>query len=282
MNDQFKDPRKMSSPTTIAPGRAQILPAVSPRLVAWFARYLRRYFARNFDAIRVSGHESLEEIGSGPLVIYANHPSWWDPILFLLLSREFFPDRIAYGPMDADALEKYRILARLGIFGVEQGSRAGAIRFLNTGEAVLRRPDTALWITAEGEFTDPRQRPVLLRPGLSHLIRRVGTVTAIPLAVEYTFWNERLPEVLVGFGDPVAFSIGDQKKPTIDITKRLEQGLEAAMDCLEAKASSRDAAAFSTLLLGRIGVGGIYDSWRRLIASVKGDTFDASHGGGRS
>ncbi len=272
----------MSETTTNSPASDQNMPAVSPRLVTWFARYLRRYFARSFDAIRVSGEDVLSEVDSGPLVIYSNHPSWWDPILFMLLSQDLIPGRHAYGPMDSEALEKYRFLARLGVFGVEQGTRAGAVQFLNTGEAILRRPDAALWITAEGRFTDPRQRPVRLRPGLSHLIRRVGAVTAIPLAVEYTFWNERLPEILVRFGDPVEFTADDRQTPITELTMRLEQGLESTLDHLETLALERDSSAFGTLLLGRSGVTGIYDWWRRLIANLQGKPFDASHGGDHS
>ena len=60
----------MSKPTSITPTREQAVTAVSPRLVRWFARYLRRYFARSFDAIRTSGQEGLAEIEDRPLVIY--------------------------------------------------------------------------------------------------------------------------------------------------------------------------------------------------------------------
>ena len=64
----------MSETTTNSRASDQNMPAVSPRLVTWFARYLRRYFARSFDAILVSGEDVLSEVDSGPLVIYSNHP----------------------------------------------------------------------------------------------------------------------------------------------------------------------------------------------------------------
>ena len=257
-------------------------PEVSLRFVEWSARYLRRYFAGSFDAVRVSGHEGLAHLDRGPLVVYANHPSWWDPILFVLLGSEYLANRVGYGPMDAAALEKYRILTKLGVFGVEQGTRAGAVQFLKTGEAILRRPGTVLWITAEGEFVDPRRRPVTLRPGLSHLIRRVGSATAIPLAIEYTFWNERLPEVLVRFGEAVKFDDDAWSLPTASINQRLERQLEATMDRLAEDVQLRSAAEFTTLLAGRAGVGGVYDVWRRLVARLQGRDFDASHEGDRS
>jgi len=119
---------------------------------------------------------------------------------------------------------------------------------------------------------------VSLRPGLSHLIRRVGAVTAVPLAVEYTFWNERLPEILVRFGDAVDFTETDRSKPVTEITERLNRKLEATLDELESLALERDPSLFRTLLLGRSGIGGIYDSWRRLKANAQGKSFDASHG----
>jgi len=61
-----------------------------------------------------------------------NHASWWDPLVNLLLAREFFPHRQIYGPMDAVALERYALFKRLGMFGVEQNSRRGALHFLRT------------------------------------------------------------------------------------------------------------------------------------------------------
>ena len=268
----------MPKSVTAAVSTEQSPPEVSSRLASWFGRYLRRYFARHFDAIRLSGEEGLATIGDEPLVIYTNHPSWWDPILFMLLSQEVFPDRTAYGPMDSAALEKYGFLTKLGVFGVEQGTRAGAVQFLRMGESLLKRDGATLWITAEGHFTDPRRRPVDLRPGLSHLVRRVGNVRAIPLAVEYTFWNERLPEILVRFGDAVDFTASERSKPVTEITERLNRKLESTLDELESLALERDPSLFHTLLLGRSGIGGIYDSWRRLKATAQGKSFDASHG----
>ena len=61
----------------------------------------------------------------------------------------------------------------------------------------MSRPNAVLWVTAEGEFRDPRRRPLRLRSGVAHLLRRLGAGRVIPLAVEYPFWQERTPETLV-------------------------------------------------------------------------------------
>ena len=102
-----------------------------------------------------------------PLIVYSNHPSWWDPAVCILLCDMLFPDRAGFGPMDASALGKYGVLERMGVFGVEQQDPRGAATFLRTCLAVLENPSAMLWITAEGAFTDPRTRPITLRPGLA-------------------------------------------------------------------------------------------------------------------
>ena len=70
--------------------------------------------------------------------------------------------------------------------------------------AWLERPDAALGITPEGRFSDPRERPVRLEPGLAHLARRLDRGVFLPLALEYPFWQERTPEALACFGAPVS------------------------------------------------------------------------------
>ncbi len=71
-----------------------------------------------------------------------------------------------------------------------------------------------LWITAEGAFTDHRARPVALRPGLAHLARQVPGAVILPLALDYTFWNESRPEALLRFGDAAAERAGEAASRT--------------------------------------------------------------------
>ena len=139
-----------------------------------------------------------------------------------------------------------------------------------------RSPDTLFYLTPQGRFTDVRDRPVRLRPGLAHLLSRVPRVTVLPLAVEYPFWDESAPEALVRFGEPMM--LGSSVTSEIaEIQELLQARLSQAMDCLAEAAVSRDAARFDILLDGRAGVGGVYDGWRRLRAWRRGEKFDPAH-----
>ena len=92
--------------------------ARSPLMVAFFARIMTQTVARDFHAVRGSG-ELPEAPASRPVVIYANHPSWWDTALFVVLTSRCFPGRQGYGPIDVEALARYWFMSRIGLFGVE-------------------------------------------------------------------------------------------------------------------------------------------------------------------
>lgn len=258
-------------------GRGE-LPEIRPWLLGLFRRYNRGYLRRHFHALRLSraGRPPLAALAGKPLVVYLNHPSWWDPLVALFLAAELFGDRRSYGPIEAEAVERYGFFRRLGFFGVDRRSTAGARRFLETATAVLERPDTALWITPEGRFTDPRERPVRLETGLAHLARRLDRGVFLPLALELPFWDERTPEVLMRFGAPLPAAGLEGRVDEIDTA--LAAGLEAAQDGLARESRARQQEDFEVLLPGRAGVGGVYDLWRSLAARLRGEHFLREHG----
>lgn len=247
----------------------------SPLRLGLFRLYLGWYFRRHFHALRIA-RDGWPRLPPGrPVIVYSNHPGWWDPALYVLLAGRLFPGRPSYGPMDEAALAQYRFMRRIGVFGIVPQGHAGAARFLRVGRAVLADPRAMLWVTAEGGFRDPRGRPVTLQPGIGHLARAVPDAVLLPLAIEYGFWSERAPEALVRFGAAVATpaEVGPTER-TVDLAARLE----ATLDALATRACGRDPAAFDRLVTGGAGVGGLYDLGRRLGAALRGRRFDPRHG----
>jgi 1-acyl-sn-glycerol-3-phosphate acyltransferase len=205
-----------------------------------------------------------------------NHPSWWDPLIAYAMSR-LFPRHRHFGVMDAEALKKYAILRKAGMLGVELDSVRGAAQLLRQGRAILSQPGNALWVTAQGEFADVRRRPLALRAGVGHLAARLRDGWVVPIGMEVTFWNERTPELLTRVGDALPFP--NQPTTTKLMLEAIEDRLTRTLDALAIDAQTRDPNRFRTLVAGRTGVGGIYDWWRRAKALVRGQRFDASHGG---
>jgi 1-acyl-sn-glycerol-3-phosphate acyltransferase len=248
------------------------VPAISGVTLRLFRRVVRRYFRRHFRAVLAQHAERLRGV-QGPLIVYGNHSSWWDPMLIVLLGQLLMPERRHYAPMDARALEKYPIFRKLGIFPVEMASPRGAAYFLRTAEAILR-DDGVLWLTPQGRFADPRDFPLAFKPGLAALALRLPDVPLLPLAVEYTFWDERLPEALILAGEPTQVTPGST---TAEATHELETSLAAAMLTLQNAAVARDPTPFRVLFSGERGTGGTYGLIRRVRALLHGRRPELDH-----
>ncbi len=216
--------------------------------------------------------------GAGPFVIYVNHPSWWDAAVIILAAKTLFPRHETFAPFDAAMLKKYRVFGRIGAFAVDLESRRGAAEFLTASADVLSRPERVLWITAQGRFSDVRERPLGLKPGLARLAEIAPNALFLPLALEYGFWSERGPVALLAFGPPRR---GDDLVG-LDREARMaafESSLIATLDRLGTDVIARDPDRFRTLLEGRAGIGGVYDGWRRITALARGQRFDPAHDG---
>ena len=244
------------------------VPHISPLALRFFRRIVRGYFRRHFTAVRVSLSSAPLSLHDDRLILYANHSSWWDPMVCVLLAQKLMPHRRHYAPMDAASLERFGILKKIGIFGVEMSSARGAANFIRGGLAILASHGV-LWITPQGRFADPRERPLRFKPGMGALAARVpGGCTLQPLAIEYVFWNERLPEALLHFGEPVRVDGNDAS----GISERTESALLHAMQDLRELALRRDPSLFHELSHGRSGTGGFYsifETFRRLLRSSR-------------
>jgi 1-acyl-sn-glycerol-3-phosphate acyltransferase len=253
-------------------------PEISRLLLRWFNWYSRRYVRRHFNSLRVTGPTLSAQDVSGPLVIYSNHASWWDPLVGLLLVGEFLPGKPLYAPMDTASLARYGFFKRLGAFGVEQGTRRGGIEFLRTARTILQDSSSVLWLTPQSRFADARERPVQFKSGIGHLPGMAREIHFLPVAMEYVFWEERLPEILVRVGKPLRVTQEDQAGKTEWWTEFFAGRLRETQDELGKQALRRDPGEFRCLLRGRSGVGGVYDRWRYFKASLRGEEFQMEHG----
>lgn len=237
----------------------------------------RRTFTRHMNALRIARWGYPSALG-GPVIVYSNHPSWWDAALYVLVADKYFPDRASFAPIDAAMLARYRILGRIGAFGVDLDTPRGAAAFLKASAEILSDPSRALWVTAQGRFADVRERPLGLKPGVARLVDLAPDATIMPLALEYAFWMERGAEAFVAFG-PALPARELALMPRHERLESLERSLADTLDRLSADVTSREPARFETLIAGRNGVGGVYDMWRRAMAAVRGRAFDPSHEG---
>jgi 1-acyl-sn-glycerol-3-phosphate acyltransferase len=227
-------------------------------------------------AVRLSKTGPLPARPDGPLVVVLNHPSWWDLLIAFNLSG-LMPDRVHWGPIDAAALQRYRFLGRAGLFGIELGTTRGALQFLRTANTILGDSRATLWVMPQGRFADVRERPPRLRAGVGHVLHSLERGAVWPLAVEMTYWDERTPEALARFGEPLDVE-AHRGRTADEWTAAIEAELVRTQDALAAESMRRDPQLFETIVHGRAGIGGVYDSWRRVSAWARGERFRPEHG----
>lgn len=283
-----RSPQTQRLPTVTHP--RDELPTSRQWLIDGFDWFVRGYFRKHFHAVAINRDGLKDTVLQQPcaLVVYANHCSWWDPLIAMLVKKCIFPDFKLYAPIDQDSLEKYRIFRELGFYGVKHGTTAGAANFLRKSLAILRTPGSSIWITPEGHFCDVRNRSLRLMPGIGHLAHCVQSskrdatqthkVYFIPIAIELPFWEERLPECLVWFGSPIELDFG-RPMPTdkVQLSELFESALRSTQDELAAASIARDSQRFEVLLHGRGGSWGVYDAFRRFGGWLRGKPVELNH-----
>jgi 1-acyl-sn-glycerol-3-phosphate acyltransferase len=246
----------------------------SRRFFSFFSGYLRWYVPRAFHAVRLARAHRFPQLSPDvSTIVCVNHPSWWDPLICMLLSQRVAPQAEHYAPMDAAMLAHYGFMRRLGLFPV---NAACSRDFLRTAESILSRPRSMLWITPEGQFTDARTRPAVWRPGVAAVVARQVRAVVVPLALEYSFWNERLPEALAMVGEPV--EIEGRAASAAHWQSVMTEAMTRAQDELAALSMARNPAAFETVFEGGRGFARTYDLWKRLEARWRGQPYIAEHG----
>jgi len=252
------------------------IPQSNAWLVDGFCRFTSRMVRRNFTCVATQSSQQLSTIApqGQSLVVFANHVGWWDPIVAMLLRRRYFPDRILYAPIDAEALEAYGIFRKLGFYGLSLETYAGASDFLKTSKDILTTPNASLWITPEGAFTDCRDLNRPLMPGLAHLAANSPTTTFLPLAIEYPFWEEPKPMIATRFGDPVRFGSETTKAQCGEI---LFESLRQTQRELAESVIRRNPSEFDFLIPPKPQRLGLYDNLRAWKAWIQGRSFDPSH-----
>jgi hypothetical protein len=252
----------------------------SPRFRRWFAWWTGRMLRKDFHRLRIShaGGQALAEAAGhdGPLLLVANHAAWWDPLVALRLAEAFWPDRPMSAPIDMAEYERFGVMKKIGLFGIEKSNPAALPAMVQHLQQLSEEhARTAVFITAQGDFTDVRQ-PIRIRPGAAAVAAGIERMRVLTICLEYVFWQDRRPELLM-------HAEAVEPPPTVSTAgwhRRLTRGLQQTADALAERAMRRDPAAFTglpddMLLNDKRSVNRVYDAWLRWRGS------GARIGGGR-
>jgi hypothetical protein len=140
---------------------------------------------------------------------------------------------------------------------------------------LLQRANTILFFTPQGRFADVREVEPKFESGLSHLAAKGTNAVFIPMALEFTYWEEKRPEILIRFGEPLQpTSVQTPKELNYILEARLMQATQRLADA----SIARETDAFQNLLTGTVGTNIIYDMWHRIKSVFTRQKFTPAHG----
>jgi len=210
----------------------------------WFQRvfrpYVRRKLARAFDGVHVAGFDEVRaQLDERPLILAANHCSWWDALL--LVALDDLLDSESYCLMDADNLRKLPFFGWLGAVPLDRSQPKQALKDLRASAALVQRPNQVMWIFPQGRLYPPELRPMRLQSGVA-MLARASEARVLPVSFSYPFREAPQPAAVVSFGAPLDATLSGKR-----LVEALEDALAAGLDENTAFAAG-EASGFETLI----------------------------------
>jgi 1-acyl-sn-glycerol-3-phosphate acyltransferase len=176
-----------------------------PWFEVFFAWHVRRRIAGRFASLRIHGLEPLRQAcASGPVLLVANHTSWWDPLVLFDVSYRILRCE-GSALMDAKNLRALPMLGWIGAFGVELGDHEDGERAVRYGAEQLSRPGRMVVVFPQGRERPVTERPLAFRAGAARMAVQAPREPAIvPMALRYEHGRLEKPDALVNVGEPFA------------------------------------------------------------------------------
>ena len=217
---------------------------------AWFEKiftvYNRNLIKRRFHSLQVSGLDFLRHKDRQiPLIIYANHSSWWDGISIFEICRKIEMDFFVM--MEEKQLKDLQLFRKLGAFSVVRENPRKAVESINYAVRLLKNPRRTLLLFPQGEILPNDLRPLNFYNGLSRIIEKTSKVLAAPTAIRYEFLNEFKPQIFVKIGSPQLFET-DRKFDSKSLTAKNSKYLTNLLDELKTDIINKNFSRYEKII----------------------------------
>jgi 1-acyl-sn-glycerol-3-phosphate acyltransferase len=221
------------------------------RKSVWFEKifyvYNRNLLKRRFNSLQVSGLDFLIERDKNfPLLIYANHSSWWDGLVAFQISRETKLD--SFVMMEEKQLRRLFLFRKLGAFSIVREKPREAIKSVQYAAEILRKkPNRAVWLFPQGEILPNDVRPLGFYGGLIKIMEKLENCYAVPIAMRFEFLGDFKPDIFVQIAEPELFNGAKNFLPKITKTV-FENKLTTTLEGLKTKILQRNFREFKKII----------------------------------
>jgi 1-acyl-sn-glycerol-3-phosphate acyltransferase len=162
-----------------------------------------------------------------PLVIVANHTSWWDGFLLRDVHLALRGSAPMHTVMMASELRRQPFLHLLGAMPLQAGSSSSLLRCLRTLRTATRKqPDTSLLFFPQGRIWPSWRRPLGFQRGVELFLRSLAPCYVLPVGLHIEALNRVAPTAFVTLGRIRRFPEEPQDAAA------LERSVESLLDSL--------------------------------------------------
>jgi 1-acyl-sn-glycerol-3-phosphate acyltransferase len=163
-----------------------------------------------------------------PLLLAANHVSWWDPFTLREVQRVLRPSAPFFTVMLEAELARRPFFRRLGVVGLDPASPASLRACIRQLRRLLReRPDGAVCFFPQGRIWPSFRRPLGFRPGIGLVARALAPLVVLPIGLHVEPLSATRPTVFASAGEPI--TVDDHLDPA-----DVESAVQGEVDAIHA------------------------------------------------
>ncbi|HKK93107.1 MAG TPA: 1-acyl-sn-glycerol-3-phosphate acyltransferase [Longimicrobiales bacterium] len=169
-----------------------------------------------------------------PLLLVANHVSWWDGFLLREVQRRIRGRAPFHTVVIEHQISAHPMLGRLGAVPVDPTTPASVLRMLRT----LRRlraadPGTVFSYFPQGRIWPSSRRPLEIRRGIEAVTRVLAPVRIVPVGIHIEPLVDVRPTPLIWLGEPLDVASG-ASLPRRTLEERMVRSLDQIRTRLDA------------------------------------------------
>ena len=239
-------------PTKLRNKEEKFKPAKTSKFWLWVASmFFFNMLQNRFFAFRYRGEETYFEAEKDvPTILFAPPCNWWDGIVLYNTTHRIFHKEIR---LMVEELNRFPLLRRGGAYSVNKKSPQSAMKALKYSVDVVGDLRNMLCIFPQGIIRPPHFRPIEFQTGLAYIaenaLKKYGKVNLIPMAVDYAFFRDNRPEVIVEFGKRIELRQGNEfdNMSRKELTHYLEKALTETCDSQFKEISQGDITKYKIL-----------------------------------
>ncbi len=156
----------------------------------FFMRYAVFITKRYFKKVGIYGN--IKDNGL-PILIIANHMSWWDGFWIAYLNETRFKRKFHFMMLE-EQLRKYWFFNYAGGFSVRKGSRS-IIETLHYTSALLKNSENLVLIFPQGEIQSMHNQHFVFEKGINRIFSDRNAVQVIMVANLVDYFSQKKPSL---------------------------------------------------------------------------------------